>query len=127
MLYASAEGLLRVTKYRELHFTRPCYALCELTVEIEQYLLSLIVLYPPVSYVSDTYDSIRRQKPYNGNSNSLRDMLETQVSLVAEIIRGLHFLNQDDILYPDTKLAVGIVTRFIRHGHARLERIRVQT
>ena len=31
------EALLRVTHYRELHFIGPCYALCELTVEIEQY------------------------------------------------------------------------------------------
>ncbi len=34
----SAEHLLCITKYQELHFMRPCYVLCELTVKIVQYM-----------------------------------------------------------------------------------------
>ena len=41
-----------------------------------------------------------------------RDVLEAEVSLVAEVVRGLRFPDDDDVLDPDAVLPVLVVPRF---------------
>ena len=42
-------------------------------------------------------------------------MLESKIALVAKVVRGLNFPNDDDVLDTDSELAIGVVAGLWRY------------
>lgn len=49
-------------------------------------------------------------------------MLETEVTLIPEIVRCVDFANKHNTLNTNTETAVGVIARFIRDGHSGFQR-----